>query len=103
MGDRTSEKWALNRSQSPRFLSHRCHILESGKSNCFYFKYFMADEPVSRMQPWCIENTQVIDSAQQKFVSDVSFGSEVRILATTLPQFSLANFISASRTLLSQR
>lgn len=51
----------------------------------------MADEPVSRMQPWCIENTQVIDSAQQIFVNDVSFGSEVRILATTLPQFNKNN------------
>ena len=48
----------------------------------------MADEPVIRMQPWCLENTQVIDSAQQKFVNAVTFGSEVRILATTLPQFN---------------
>jgi hypothetical protein len=48
----------------------------------------MADEPVSRMQPWRIGNTQVIDFATQKVVNDVSFGSEVRILATTLPQFN---------------
>ena len=47
----------------------------------------MADEPVSRMQPWSIVNTQFTDSVEIKFVSDVSFGSEVRILATTLPQF----------------
>ena len=33
---------------------------------------------------------QVTDSAQQTIVSDASFGNEVRILATTLPQFSLA-------------
>jgi hypothetical protein len=50
----------------------------------------MADEPVSRMQPWSVANTQVTDSVEMKFVSDVSFGSEVRILATTLPQFSWA-------------
>jgi hypothetical protein len=52
-------------------------------------KEIVADEPVSRMQPWCIANTQVTDFIQQKFVNDVSFGSEVRILATTLPQFHL--------------
>jgi hypothetical protein len=63
----------------------------------------MADESVSRMQPWCIANTQVTDFIQQKFVNDVSFGSEVRILATTLPQFLSAEFTSASRTLLLQR
>jgi hypothetical protein len=39
------------------------------------------------MQPWRIANTQVTDSAQPESVSDVSLGSEVRILATTLPQF----------------
>jgi hypothetical protein len=39
------------------------------------------------MQPWRIETTEVIDSVQQKIVNDVSFGSEVRIFATTLPQF----------------
>jgi hypothetical protein len=49
----------------------------------------VADEPVSRMQPWSVANTQVTDSVQQKIVNEVSFGSEVRILATTLPQFSL--------------
>ena len=41
------------------------------------------------MQPWCAESTQVTDSAKQNVVNDVSFGSEVRILATTLPQFAL--------------
>jgi hypothetical protein len=45
----------------------------------------MADEPVSRMQPWSVVNMQVTDSVEMKFVSDVTFGSEVRILATTLP------------------
>jgi hypothetical protein len=39
------------------------------------------------MQPWHIANTQVIDLIQQRFVNDVGFGSEVRILATTLPHF----------------
>jgi hypothetical protein len=38
--------------------------------------------------PARIANTQVIDSAEQKVVNDVSFGSKVRILATTLPQFN---------------
>jgi len=42
------------------------------------------------MQPRNIENTQVANSAQPTLVSDVSFGSEVRILATTLPQFPSA-------------
>jgi len=50
----------------------------------------LGDGPVSRMQPWCVESTQVTDSVKQKVVNDVSFGSEVRILATTLPQFSLS-------------
>jgi hypothetical protein len=49
----------------------------------------MAGEPVSRIDPPGMENTQVIDSAQQKFVNDVSFGSQVRVLATTMPQFLL--------------
>jgi hypothetical protein len=39
------------------------------------------------MQLWGVENMQVIDSFTQQIVNDVSFGSEVRILATTLPQF----------------
>jgi hypothetical protein len=50
-------------------------------------KEIVAGEPVSRIDPPGIENTQVTDFAQQKFVIDVSFGSEVRISATTLPQF----------------
>jgi hypothetical protein len=52
-------------------------------------KYLMADEPVSQMQPRCIANAQVTDFIQPKIVNDVSFVSEVRILATTLPQFLL--------------
>jgi len=48
----------------------------------------MADEPVSWMQLWRAVDKQVTDSVKQKIVNDVSFDSEVRILATTLPQFS---------------
>jgi hypothetical protein len=65
----------------------------SGATRCYYqfiFKEFITDEPVSRMQPWCIANTQVADFAETKTVNDVSFGSQVRFLATTLPQFFLA-------------
>jgi hypothetical protein len=40
------------------------------------------------MQPWSVATTQVTDSIPQEIVNDVSFGSEVRFLATTLPQFS---------------
>jgi hypothetical protein len=54
----------------------------------------VADEPVSRMQPWHIADTQVIDLIQQRFVNDVSFGSVVKILATTLPQFSPRDYLS---------
>ena len=53
----------------------------------------LGDGPVSRMQPWCVESTQVTDSVKQKVVNDVSFGSEVRIFATTLPQFSLQKLL----------
>ena len=53
----------------------------------------LVDESVSRMQPWCVANTQVTDSIQSKIVNDVSFGSEVRILATTLPQFCLPKLL----------
>jgi len=51
----------------------------------------MAGEPVSRIDPPGMENTPVIDFAQQKFVNDVSFGSQVRLFffSKTLPQFLL--------------
>jgi hypothetical protein len=56
----------------------------------------MTDEPVSRMQPWSVATTQVTDSIPQEIVNDVSFGSEVRFLATTLPQFSgLLNWVTS--------
>jgi hypothetical protein len=35
----------------------------------------------------------VVDFAQRKFVNDVSFGSEVRISATTLPQYLLLSAV----------
>ena len=41
--------------------------------------------------PGRVANTKVIDSVGKKIVNDVSFGSKVRILATTLPQFSSAS------------
>jgi hypothetical protein len=50
-------------------------------------------EPVSRIDQPGIDNTQFVDFIQRKFVSDVSFGSEVRILATTLPQFFLLSVV----------
>lgn len=44
-------------------------------------------EPVSGIDPPGVDNNQVVDFAQQKFVNDVGFGNKVGILATTLPQF----------------
>ena len=53
----------------------------------------MADEPVSRIDKPSVDNTELIDFIQRKFVNDVSFVSEVRFPATTLPQIFIAEFI----------
>ena len=49
----------------------------------------IAGEPVSRIDSSAIDSTQVVDSAPEESVNGVNLDSQVRILATTLPQFFL--------------
>ena len=62
-------------------------LVSTGALSRALLKKFMADEPVSRIDQPGIDKIQVIDFSQRQFVNDVNFGSEVSILATTLPQF----------------
>jgi hypothetical protein len=61
-------------------------------------KEIVAGEPVSRIDQPSVDNTQLIDFTQRESVNDVSFGSEVRIPATSLPQFLFALDCSLERS-----
>jgi len=47
----------------------------------------IAGEPVSRIDQLPIDNTQLVDFAESRFVNHVNLDNKVRIRATTLPQF----------------